>query len=193
MAHDLGDQTQAHYERHPYPAGTVLDWCPQVRHQLNYFSGRGGDAAIAPDARILVAGCGTREAALWGLQMPDAQVVGVDFSEASLTRSRALVDALSLDHVTLQRADIMTLSPGDLGEPFDLIVSYGVVHHLRDPQEGLTRLGRLLTPDGLMQLMVYSATHRRPVRELDQISDRLTPAGADAETRVSALIALADE
>jgi SAM-dependent methyltransferase len=191
MRRDPAEETRAHYERHPYPAGATLDWSPYTRQLVDFFSGRVDESPLPERARVLVAGCGTREAALWALAMPESEVVGVDVSEASLARHRRVVQALGLANCRLQRADIMTLAPGDLGGPFDLIVSFGVVHHLADPAAGLARLSALLAPDGVLQLMVYSATHRRPVRELDDIAHALAPPGAEAETRVAALVQLA--
>ncbi|MEZ4469179.1 MAG: methyltransferase domain-containing protein [bacterium] len=120
-------------------------------------------------------------------------MIAIDFSEASVRTSAALAESLGLENLRHEVRDILALNPGDLGGAFDLIVSFGVIHHLRDPAAGLSRLRALLRPDGAMLLMVYSTTHRRPVRELDAIASALAGPSADAESRVAALTALARE
>lgn len=190
---DAAEATRQHYERYPYPRVHGLDWSPYALEQVNFTLGRGRADALGPGARVLVAGCGTRDAITWALAVPEGEVVAIDFSEASLKVSAALAAGLGLTNLRHEVRDILTLTPGELGEPFDLIVSFGVIHHLADPAEGLRRLRALLKPDGALLLMVYSTTHRRPVRDLDRIAAALAGADAPAEARVAALLDLARE
>lgn len=193
MTTDLGARTRDHYERYPYPASATLDWSPDEWDRLNFFLGRGAAERLPADGRVLVAGCGTREAVQWALQAPDAEVVGIDFSAESLARTRRLAEALGVANLTLREADIMRVDADALGGPFDLVVTFGVVHHLADPQEGLRRLAGVLAPGGALLLMVYSTTHRRPVRELDRLAALLCPADAPAEARVERIVQLAED
>lgn len=185
-----GAATQAHYERHPYPSNAVLDWSPHALSQAGLALGR----PLPNNGRILIAGCGTTEAVRWALAAPSAEVTGIDFSARSLAMAQTSAERLALDNVRLLQRDIMSLSPEDaeLGGPFDLIVSFGVVHHLSDPAAGLARLTPLLTPEGALQLMVYSTTHRYLIRQLERVAERLTK-GAEGDARVAALIDLARE
>lgn len=188
---DPAEATRQHYERYPYPRVQGIDWSPYALDQVNFTLGRTPQDAIPHDARILVAGCGTRDAITWALAVPDGEVVAIDFSEASLRASAALATRLGIENLRHEPRDILTLAPGELGGPFDFIVSFGVIHHLVDPPEGLRRLRALLKPNGALLLMVYSTTHRRPVRDLDRIAAALTAPDAPAEARVSALLDLA--
>jgi SAM-dependent methyltransferase len=190
---DAAEATRRHYERYPYPRVEGIDWSPYALDQLNFTLGRGDTDAIPADARVLVAGCGTREAITWALAVPEGEVVAIDFSEASVRASATLAGKLGLANLRHEVRDILALAPADLDGPFDLIVSFGVIHHLTDPAEGLRRLRALLKPDGALLLMLYSTTHRRPVRDLDRIAAALAGAQAPAEKRVSALLALARE
>lgn len=104
--------------------------------------------------RILVAGCGPNAAARYAYNHRKATVVGVDLSEASLAHARRLKDKHGLDNLTLLRCPIEELP--ELGAPFDLIDSSGVLHHLPEPAEGLKALARLLAPDGVAYLMLYA-------------------------------------
>ena len=52
------------------------------------------------------------------------------------------------------------------GAGFDLIVSSGVLHHLRDPAVGLAKLREVLAPHGVINLMVYGIHGRKPLQDL---------------------------
>jgi SAM-dependent methyltransferase len=51
-------------------------------------------------------------------------------------------------------------------ESFDFIFCLGVLHHLKDPEAGFRELVRMLAPEGLLLLYVYSRPQRRGVRFL---------------------------
>jgi len=112
------------------------------------------DRDYRPDTRILVAGCGTSQAAVLAYTNPSAQIVAIDVSESSLDHHRSLKVRYGLDNLDLQRLPIEEAGalPGD----FDLIVSTGVLHHLEDPDEGARVLGGLLAPDGVLAVMLYA-------------------------------------
>ena len=52
---------------------------------------------------------------------------------------------------------------------FDQIVCTGVLHHLADPDVGLSALRSVLKPDGAMQLMVYAPYGRTGIYMLQDI------------------------
>ena len=107
---------------------------------------------------ILIAGCGTSQAARYALREPDARITGIDISETSLLHTRKLQEKYKLDNLTLRRLSL--LEAEQLGKSFDLIVCTGVLHHLIDPEAGLKALRSVLRSEGAMQLMVY-AIHGR--------------------------------
>lgn len=111
-----------------------------------------------PGREILIAGCGTSQAARYALREPDARVTGIDISETSLGLTQKLQEKYQLDNLTLRRLSI--LEAEKLGQGFDLIVCTGVLHHLADPDAGLKALRSVLKREGAMQLMVY-AIHGR--------------------------------
>ena len=104
--------------------------------------------------RILVAGCGTNQAAVIAYTNPSATVVGIDVSESSLAHQHHLQERYGLENLRLQRMPIE--EAGQLGDDFDLIISTGVLHHLDDPQTGMNALAEVLRPDGVIAIMLYA-------------------------------------
>ncbi|HYD19752.1 MAG TPA: methyltransferase domain-containing protein [Patescibacteria group bacterium] len=121
-----------------------------------------------PGAKILIAGCGTgQEAAQIATVLPEAEILAVDLSLASLSYAKVQTEKLGFKNITFRQADILQL--GALQERFDGIVSGGVLHHLRDPLKGWEILTGLLKPNGLMRIALYSKTARRHLVVAQQV------------------------
>ena len=121
--------------------------------------------------RIIVAGCGTVQAAYAAFMNPNDEVVGLDLSEASLAHERYLQDKHGLANLRLFQGDLMEV--GDIGGAFDVILCTGVLHHMADPAAGLVALRDVLAPDGVMVLMLYGATVRTGVYMLQDAFQRM--------------------
>jgi len=180
------DAVRDFYESHPYPAPLRdLD-----RHRELY---RNPDRRRAlssllwptekqrPDREILVAGCGTSQAATYALREPDAQLTAIDISETSLRHTRELQQKYGLRNLDLHRLAIEEV--GELGRTFDQIVCTGVLHHLPDPDIGLRALRNVLRPSGAMQLMVYAAYGRAGIYMMQEYCRLLGVAASEAELR----------
>ena len=120
---------------------------------------------------ILVAGCGTVQAAYIAYMNSNDRVVGFDLSTASLAHERFLQDRHQLHNLTLFRGDLLDV--GSLGRQFDVILCTGVLHHLAEPKDGLAALGGALAPDGVMVLMLYGQTVRTGVYMLQDAFRRM--------------------
>src|SRR4051812_3672483 len=135
--------------------------------------------SVEPAAlEMLVAGCGTNQAAHLAFTNRDCHVVGVDISETSLDHQRFLKDKHGLDNLELRRLPLEQV--GELGQIFDFITSTGVLHHLPDPDRGLNALREVLAPHGVMTVMVYGEYGRRGVYMLQEVL-RLVGSEQDAE------------
>src|SRR5215470_17052879 len=86
---DHADEVRAFYESHPYPA-PIGDLDRHRELYRNPDRRRTLSLLLWPteqrreDREILVAGCGTSQAAIHALREPDARVTAIDISETSL-------------------------------------------------------------------------------------------------------------
>jgi SAM-dependent methyltransferase len=177
------DEIRDFYERMPYPAPLAsLD-----EHRELYKNPERRRAAfhlIWPAERrregqeILIAGCGTSQAASYALREPDARITAIDISEASLLHTRDLQRKYNLTNLELRHLPIENVR--EIERTFDLVVCTGVLHHLRDPDDGLRALHDVLNPNGAMRLMVYARYGRAGIYMMQEYC-RLLGIGASAE------------
>jgi SAM-dependent methyltransferase len=125
------------------------------------------DREYKPDLDILIAGCGTNQAAVFAYRNPGAKVVGVDISQPSLDHQRYLKDKHGLFNLEVHLLPIEELPT--LGLDFDLIVSTGVLHHMADPQAGMNALAHCLRKDGAIGLTLYAKYGRIGVEMLQSV------------------------
>jgi SAM-dependent methyltransferase len=129
------------------------------------------DKEYRSDLDVLVAGCGTWQAAKYALCHPDARVVGIDVSPTSLEHTETLKRKYKLTNLVTRHLPIEDVAK--LDKSFDLIVCTGVLHHLADPDAGLRELRSVLRPEGAMNLMVYAPYGRTGVYMMQEYCRRL--------------------
>jgi SAM-dependent methyltransferase len=191
----VADEVRDFYDQYPYPR--PIDsleqyrqlWLDPWRRRADYHL-FWPDKSYRDDFSILVAGCGTSQAAKHALRWPAARVVGIDVSTTSVLCTQELqrkhgVKNLQIHQLPLERAH-------ELGTRFDQIVCTGVLHHLADPDAGLRALRGVLEPDGAMHLMVYAPYGRTGIYMMQEFCRRLGIPAADTEIRdlIAALRAL---
>lgn len=167
-----GDGVSRQYDRWEYPPPVAdlaawsenhWDWFdPFLAHRVLW-----PDRDYKPDLDILIAGCGTFQAALFAFKNRGAKVVGIDVSGSALNHQRRLKDKHGLQNLELHLLPIEEVSA--LGRDFDLIVSSGVLHHMADPLAGLTALGQCLRSDGVLAVMLYAKYGRIGVEMLESV------------------------
>lgn len=141
------------YERHPFPNEDRREMYRSHGEYLkkHVFNGDSGK-------RVLEAGCGT------GVMItdiasviPDAEYFCIDFSEASIRSAKKYQERERLTKDYLNRmefvqTDILDIS--DIGE-FDLVESWGVIHHTEDPRKTFGALTSRIGPGGFIRIGVY--------------------------------------
>jgi len=123
------------------------------------------------DLDVLVAGCGTWQAAKYAIGHPKARVVGIDVSSTSLEHTLRLKQ--NYDLTNLEARQLAVENVAQLDQQFDLIICTGVLHHLVEPDVGLSALRSVLKPDGAMNLMVYAPYGRDGVYMMQEYCRRL--------------------
>lgn len=154
----------AQYEENPYPRWRFL---PPVEPR--------GDAID-----VLIAGAGTgQEPLLVAKEFPNARVTALDLSRTSLAYGLMRAREYNAGNIRFLQGDI--LDAALIGQTFDSIRSSGVLHHMREPLQGLLALKGVLKPAGSIRLFLYSAAARRgTLAAQDLRKARGLPATAEA-------------
>ena len=153
------------YDRFPYPSPEMgTKKLKELSNLLGIFSRETGFDFRGK--RVLDAGTGTGHRLLEAaLVMKETSFLAVDVSDRPLAIARATADAEGIGNVEFRQFDLMAES-SDLGR-FDVVLCMGVLHHLADPQRGLSNLVRHLSDDGIIFLYVYGShgSHERMRRK----------------------------
>jgi SAM-dependent methyltransferase len=179
-------EVQDFYERYPYPR--PIDDLDDYRLRWQDVSRRRADFHLfwpckpyKEERTILVAGCGTAQAAKHAVRWPEAKVTGIDFSATSVRCTEDLKQKCNLTNLEVHQLPIERV--GELQTTFDQIVCTGVLHHLENPDEALRALRDVLAPDGAMHLMVYAPYGRAGIYMLQDFCRRIGVRAADDEIR----------
>lgn len=178
-------QVSEFYQCHPYPP--PVDDLEEYRKAWNDGRRRAESHLFWPDEpcrddrSILVAGCGTIQAAHYAVRWPRARVVGIDVSTSSIAFTQELKEKHALDNLEVRLLGIERAA--ELGRSFEYVVATGVLHHLPDPDAGLRALGGVLAPNGALHVMVYAPYGRAGVYMLQDYCRRLGIGHADSEIR----------
>lgn len=176
MTAALSREVRAFYERHPYPApakdlSAYRERWQRGQRRQTAFHLLWPAEPYRQNLDVLIAGCGTSQAAKHAMREPGSRVTALDISETSLDHTRKLKDKHGIDNLTIHRLDLNSV--GTLGQSFDKIVCTGVLHHLKDPNAGLRALRSVLKPTGAMLAMVYATYGRTGIYMLQDYCRRL--------------------
>jgi SAM-dependent methyltransferase len=185
----VADIVRDFYDKHPYPQ--PVDSLDQYRRLWQDPQRRRADyhlfwptRSYREDHTILIAGCGTSQAAKHALRWPAAQVTGIDFSATSVRHTEALKQKYDLKNLRVYQLPIERAS--ELATQFDQIVCTGVLHHLENPDAGLQTLRGLLKPEGALHLMVYALYGRTGIYLLQEFCRRVGIQATDEGIRALA-------
>lgn len=180
------DPIGAFYTSHPYPP-PVADlerhrqgWQDPNRRRAEFHL-LWPAGPYREDLDILVAGCGTFQAAKHAICWPRARVSAIDISTTSLQHTTELKRKYNLTSLATTQLPIERVH--EIQKTFDLIICTGVLHHLADPDAGLRALRSVLKPEGVMHLMVYAPYGRTGVYMLQEYCRRLAIGPSEAEIR----------
>ena len=172
----VGERVREFYDRYPYPPPIDSLESYQRRWQDAYrrradFHLFWPNRPYRENFSILIAGCGTSQAAKHALRWPQAHITAIDCSSTSVDHTERLKQKHDLGNLHVHQLAIERA--GELGISFDQIVCTGVLHHLEDPDAGLRALREVLKPGGAMQLMVYAPYGRTGIYMLQEFCRRV--------------------
>lgn len=108
--------------------------------------------------RVLDIGCGSGLHALAALRLGAREVVAVDIDADSVATTRQLLEA----HASGESWSTCQMSVFDLiadsTAPFDVVYSWGVLHHTGDMYRALRTAAALVAPDGQLIFALYRHT-----------------------------------
>jgi len=169
------DVVRSFYDRYPYPpplsnleAHRQL-WDDPLRRRADFHL-HWPWRPFREDLAILVAGCGTSQAAKYAVRWPAASVLGIDFSATSVRSTAELKTRHRLDNLT--DCQLAIERSAELEARFDQIVCTGVLHHLRDPEAGIRALRAVLKPEGVIHLMLYAPYGRTGIYMIQEFCRR---------------------
>ena len=172
---DLTDQ----YNNYIYPKPTENlseEWIKKNRFQIcdpNYCWHRLWPEKPYSSKRldVLIAGCGSDQAAILAKCNPNHNFVGIDLSENSLKHEKKLIQENKIDNLKLFRDDFRSVK---FKNKFDYIISSGVIHHLDDPGTGLKYFNENLKDEGVIYIMVYGDKKSYATNQVKQLFKKLS-------------------
>ena len=154
------DGIEQQYTEHPYPAPISN---MRERIEQGYRQGSSPDVLwhklfpekkYRDDLNILIAGCGTNQAVYHALRFPNSHHYAIDVSDESLNHVRDMIKKYNIKNLEIEKKDIVELPHKS---EFDYVISTGVIHHTKDPQESLSKLVETTKDDGALYIMVYAS------------------------------------
>lgn len=144
--------TQQVWERPGTPA--FLDSYTRRRYETMWWIREVIPFEMGRGKKVLEIGCGNGADGIVFAQH-GAQYTGVDLTETAIVAARRHFEMLSLEGAfQIENAEKLTFE----GESFDIVYSFGVIHHTPAPLDAISEVHRVLRPGGLAIVMLY---HKR--------------------------------
>lgn len=120
--------------------------------------------SIPRNASIIDIGTGTGQLSAF-LSLERDRVWGIDFSDASLNKAKALKQKLDLQNWHLRKVDILDVKQIEsIGMQFDYVLCLGVLHHTENAYKGFQNVLKLSTKGGGIVVGLYNIFGRVPLK-----------------------------
>ncbi len=103
-------------------------------------------------------GCGSGLHSLAALRLGAARVLGLDIDEKSVETTRSVLTKHAPgSHWDARIVSVFDAEPATLGQ-YDIVYSWGVLHHTGDMRRAIERAAALVSPGGLFAFALYQKT-----------------------------------
>lgn len=107
--------------------------------------------------KVLEIGCGIGSDTI-NFARGGAQVTAVDLSTESLALAKQRAQVFGLDNITFYQANAEELSKYVPVECYDLVYSFGVIHHTPHPERVIEQIHKYMDRESIFKIMVYHRT-----------------------------------
>lgn len=165
MVTKIGEKVQNFYNKTPFPDYKLSRFNDKEDLRLSAYSfAKILDRSMHEDASIIDVGTGTGQLSAF-LSLRRKNVWGIDFSDASLNKAKALKKKLGLDSWTLRKVDILNNEQiENVNVKFDFVLCMGVLHHTGNAYAGFKNILKLLKPGGYIAVGLYNRFGRIPLK-----------------------------
>lgn len=168
---EISTAVRQQYEENPYPRWDSLTayisnpYLSRIKGEIDPCNLELAPTSDTPE--ILIAGCGTGKHPIsCALQDTSSNILAIDLSRASLSYAQRKADELYVPNIKFGQADILKLA--ELNKQFDIIECCGVLHHMQNPEAGLSVLYSILKPGGYIKIALYSELAREAVVKIKE-------------------------
>ncbi len=103
------------------------------------------------DKEVLDAGCGMGRNSFWCLKWGAKKLIAFDFDARSVACAKKNLSQFSSAEVLFENIYEINWQ-----NQFDVVFSIGVIHHLKNPRQAITKLVQATKPGGIILIWVYS-------------------------------------
>jgi SAM-dependent methyltransferase len=152
------DDRPCNIRHSPAPVGT-REYFDQVEQRKYFVEPHIPGFAEFPrwkDRKVLEIGCGIGTDTI-NFARAGARVTAVDLSGESIKVARRRADIFGLsDRIDFRRGDAEELTSLVAPEPYDLVYSFGVIHHTPNPQRVVEAIKSFMSASSELRIMLYS-------------------------------------
>ncbi len=105
--------------------------------------------------KVLEIGCGIGTDTI-NFARAGASVTAVDLSEESLAVARKRADVFGLNNIQFYQANAEELTSVVPVERYDLVYSFGVIHHTPHPRKAIEQIRQYMDAESRLKIMVYN-------------------------------------
>ena len=168
ISNKVSKKVQTQYEENPYPrwryitSGIKLNFLNILNSNIKPNKVESKNKFLNPN--VLIAGCGTGQQLENIICYEKSNIFALDLSLSSLAYAKRKMQELNFNEIEFLHGDILSLQ--NIKKKFDVIECVGVLHHMENPENGLSILLDLLEPHGFLKLGIYSEISRKHIIEV---------------------------